>query len=43
MDENVVLGTVAEGFEPVREGFAAVAAEEGRRPRRAARRLPDAA
>jgi CubicO group peptidase (beta-lactamase class C family) len=29
MDENVVHGTVADGFEPVREEFAAVAAEEG--------------
>jgi CubicO group peptidase (beta-lactamase class C family) len=28
-DENVVRGTVAEGFEPVREEFAAVAAAEG--------------
>ncbi|MDP9612521.1 MULTISPECIES: serine hydrolase domain-containing protein [Streptomyces] len=29
MDENVVRGTVADGFEPVREELAAVAAEEG--------------
>ena len=29
MDENVVQGTVAEGFEPVREEFAAVATGEG--------------
>ncbi|WP_030842119.1 EstA family serine hydrolase [Streptomyces hygroscopicus] len=29
MNENVVRGTVADGFEPVREELAAVAAEEG--------------
>ncbi|MFC9220293.1 serine hydrolase domain-containing protein [Streptomyces hygroscopicus] len=29
MDENVVRGTVADGFEPVREELAAVATEEG--------------